>query len=94
MVCVQRTRLETRPNAKAKFEIFYQFFVVVVCYCSENEFNEKWLNDVDHLRNAINKAINNAIESMTLDDPQICARLRAVQATPVEKEIRHALGKS
>lgn len=31
---------------------------------------------------------------MTLEDPQICARLRAVQATPVEKEIRRALGKS
>lgn len=61
---------------------------------SENDFNEKWLNDVDQLRNAINKAINNAIESMTLEDPQICARLRAVQATPVEKEIRRALGKS
>lgn len=30
---------------------------------------------------------------MTLEDPQICARLRAVQATPMEKEIRHALGK-
>lgn len=69
-------------NSKWKFELL-----------SENDFNEKWLNDVDHLRNAINKAINNAIESMTLDDPQKCARLRAVQATPVEKEIRRALGK-
>lgn len=29
---------------------------------------------------------------MTLEDPQICARLRAVQATPMEKEIRRALG--
>lgn len=59
---------------------------------SENELNEKWLTDVEKLRNAINKAINNAMELM-LGEPQLCAKLKAMQTTVIEKEIQKSLGK-
>lgn len=58
----------------------------------EKDLNKKWIADVDKLRTIINAAIS-TISDCGPESTQLRDKLKAIQITATEMEIRKALGK-
>lgn len=72
--------------------IFFSAVAVAAVEKRDNEVNEKWLTNLDQLRDAINLGISNAIEATSTCEQQLCDKLKTIKVTAIEKEIKKGLG--
>lgn len=81
--------MKLNPVISWNFNIFF----LNIQLNRDNEVNEKWLTNLDQLRDAINRGISSAIEATSTCEQQLCDKLKTIKASAIEKEIKKALGK-